>query len=173
MVGWLFATNHCALGLMTGSAAHASCHHCAPAQKAPAGEGVRECCKDLSGVVCPAAYVVKPAPRAAAPSSFRPRWWSAGRLVPGSGAKARRIPVRRGWSWFARDGLAAGFAGERSPGSSDNGFAPAREQGCGPLSILPFRRAARADLARGAGAARRACSFTPHMTQLTQTKTNQ
>ena len=60
MVGWLLATNHCALGLMKPSR-HASCHACAPEQKAPAENGLRECCKNLSGAALPEIVTAKPA----------------------------------------------------------------------------------------------------------------
>ena len=63
MTAWLVASNHCAFGLMKGTAqtagAHAGCHNCQsePAKPLPASGGDRECCKALQGLPADTAKV--------------------------------------------------------------------------------------------------------------------
>lgn len=63
MVAWVVASNHCAFGLMKGTAqsagAHAGCHNCQsePAKPLPASGGDRECCKALQGLPADTAKV--------------------------------------------------------------------------------------------------------------------
>lgn len=57
ILGWIVLSNHCALGLMTGSRAAANEHQCchngngAPEQPVPPDQSGPACCKALSAVV--------------------------------------------------------------------------------------------------------------------------